>query len=465
MRFTFCIIIFIYAFTGIYCLYAQDTDKGREIYEEYCATCHGEDMNGGMAASLIDGDWQFGSKSSHHFRNIKYGISERGMPAFADALSDDDIRDVLAYVQDKEKKLPATQPNTTSVLHTLDYKVLVQVWVSGLEIPWAIDFPDTNLALVTERPGRLRIVRNGILQNEAVRNIPAVLHEGQGGLMDVAIYPDYSHNGWIYLSYSHALPDGLAMTKIVRGRIDDNTWVGQQTLFEADHKFYLNTRHHYGCRIVFDPQGYLYFSIGERGRMENAQDLSRPNGKIHRIQPDGGIPESNPFLADKEAVPSIYTYGNRNPQGLAVNPQTGRVWETEHGPMGGDELNIIGAGQNYGWPLISYGIDYDGSIITERTHAEGLTQPVLYWRPSIAVCGLDFYRGKEFPKWQNNLLVGALKYEEVRLLQIEEDRVVHEEIILKNYGRVRDVMSGPDGAIYVVLNEPGRILRLTRDKD
>jgi len=459
------LFIFILTTIGTNYLVAGDMERGREIYEEYCATCHGDDLNGGMAASLIDGDWQFGSKSSHHFRNIKFGIGERGMPAFSDALSDDDIRDVLAYIQDKEKKSPPNPAKTADKLQTLDYKVEMQVWVSGLEIPWAIDFPEADLALVTERPGRLRVVRNGILQNEAIRDIPAVLHEGQGGLMDVAVDPDYRQNGWIYLSFSHVQPDGRAMTKIVRGRIKANTWVDQQTLFEADPKYYLETRHHYGCRIVFDAEGYLYFSIGERGKMKQAQDLSRPNGKIHRIYRDGRIPESNPFVTDKEAVPSIYTYGNRNPQGLAVHPQTGRVWETEHGPMGGDELNLIAAGQNYGWPLITYGIDYDGSIISGQTHREGLIQPVFYWRPSIAVCGLDFYRGNEFPKWQNQILAGALKYEEVRLLQIEDDRVVHEEIILKNYGRVRDVMCGPDGAVYVVVNDPDRILRLTREKE
>jgi glucose/arabinose dehydrogenase len=385
------------------------------------------------------------------------------MPAFEDALSDDDIRNLLAYLQQKETRSPSAGVNSVSTLTTLDYKVKVENWVTGLEIPWAIDFPTADLALVTERPGRLRVIMDGRLKSEPVKNISPVLHEGQGGLLDIAVDPDYQTNGWIYLSFSHALGDGRAMTKIVRGRIKENTWVDQQSLFEADQKHYLKTRHHYGCRIVFDPQGYLYFSIGERGKMEHAQDLSRPNGKVHRIYPDGRIPDDNPFVNKADAIPSIFTYGNRNPQGLAVHPQSGLVWETEHGPMGGDELNLLKSGNNYGWPVITYGIDYDGSTISGRTHMDGMTQPVIYWRPSTAVCGLDFYTGETFPKWKNKLLVGALKYEDVRLLQIENDRVVHEEIILKNYGRVRDVMSGPDGAIYVVLNDPGRILRLTAD--
>ena len=441
----------------------ENTNNGKELYEAYCATCHGDDLNGGMAGSLIDGDWQFGSKTSHQLRNIKYGISDRGMPDFESTLSDDDIGDILAYIHDKEAKSPPAGLKTSSTLTTLDYKIEVETWVNGLDIPWAIDFPTADLALVTERPGRLRVIKDGELLSEPVRNIPAVLHEGQGGLLDVAADPDYLTNGWIYLSFSHVLEDGRAMTKLVRGRIQDNTWVDQQPLFESDEKYYLETRHHYGSRIVFDREGYLYFSIGERGFSEHAQDLTRPNGKTHRIYRDGRIPEDNPFVTLKDAVKSIFTYGNRNPQGLAVHPQTGQVWETEHGPMGGDELNLLAAGENYGWPVITYGKNYDGTIITEPTHKEGMTQPVFYWRPSTAVCGLDFYRGDQFPKWKNNLLVGSLKYEEVRLVQIEENRVVHEEIILKNFGRVRDVMSGPDGAIYVVLNDPGRILRLTAD--
>ena len=181
---------------------------------------------------------------------------------------------------------------------------------------------------------------------------------------------------------------------------------------------------------------------------------------MHRINRDGSIPAGNPFANTPNATPSIFSYGNRNPQGLSVHPETGAIWATEHGPMGGDELNLIEAGKNYGWPVISYGRNYNGAVITEIVRAEGLEQPIWYWKPSTAVCGIDFYSGDLFPKWNNKLLVGALKYEDVRLLDIEEERVMHEEVILKNAGRVRDVRCGPDGAIYVVLNEPGTILRL-----
>lgn len=437
------------------------------LYKNRCATCHGDDLSGGGAKGFTDGIWQFGADSNHIFNNIKEGIPDQGMPAFGDGLKDDEIKGLVKFLQQAEEKAGVTPQSIPERLLTLDYEVKVEVWVKDLEIPWAIDFPDEHTALITERPGRLRIVRDGVLQPEPVANIPEVLHQGQGGLMDVAIDPAYRENGWIYLAYSHALPQDdsagkpPAMTRLVRGHLRDNAWSDEQVIYEAPHETYRTTRHHYGCRIVFDPQGRLYFSIGERGYADDAQDLSRPNGKIHRIYPDGKVPEDNPFVNRPGALPTIFTYGNRNAQGLAVHPITGRIWETEHAARGGDELNLLSPGSNYGWPKITYGIDYSGAIISPFTHLEGMEQPILYWRPSIAACGLDFYRGDLFPKWKNRLLVGALAFEEVRLLNIENDRVMHQEIILRNAGRVRDVTTGPGGAIYVVLNEPHCVLRLT----
>jgi aldose sugar dehydrogenase len=437
------------------------------LYQENCATCHSDDLKGGNAKSLFDADWQFGSKDSHVFRNIKFGIAHLGMPGFEGALNDDEIKSIVSYLKDKEKARGATKAGVVKKLETLDYDINAEVWLNDLEIPWAIDFINEANALLTERPGRLWKIKNGKQEKAPVKGTPNVLHEGQGGLLDVAIDPEYKKNGWIYLAYSHIAEDlkgerrPPAMTRVVRGQIKNNTWMDQQVLFEAPHKYYLETRHHYGCRIVFDRMDLLYFSIGERGKSDHAQDLSRPNGKTHRIHRDGSIPKDNPFYGQKDKIQSIWTFGNRNAQGLAVHPDTGEIWETEHGPMGGDELNLLSSGKNYGWPVITYGLNYNGTIITEEVRRPSMESPNLYWRPSIAVCGLDFYDGDLFPKWKNRLLVGALKYEEVRLLNIENDRVMHQEIILKNAGRVRDVASGPDGAIYVVLNQPGQVLRLT----
>lgn len=445
---------------------AQQPD-GAALFNQYCATCHGADMKGGNGGSLVDGIWQFGAADSYKFRNVKFGITHLGMPSFGAALKDDEIKAIIQYVSDSEKKSGAVKPAIVKEFETLDYKLNVEVFAEGLEIPWAIDFLDATTALITEKPGRVRVVSKGKLQPEPVKNIPKVLNEGQGGLLDVVVDPNYKENGWIYLAFSHVLDKPAAgeklpgaMTKIVRGKIENNTWTNEEVLFEAPHEMYRTTRHHYGCRIVFDKEGYLYFSIGERGYGFEAQDIKLPNGKVHRINKDGSIPAGNPFVNTPNAIKSIYSYGNRNIQGIAIHPETGKVWATEHGPMGGDELNLISAGKNYGWPEISYGINYDGKIITEFTHKPGMEQPSLYWRPSIAVCGLDFYTGDLFTKWKNKLLVGALKYEEVRLLDIEGDRVMHDEVILKGQGRVRDVQTGPDGAIYVVLNDPGTVLKL-----
>jgi aldose sugar dehydrogenase len=439
---------------------------GAALYQQYCATCHGADLKGGNSGSLVDGIWQFGAADSYKFRNVKFGIPHLGMPSYDGVLKDDDIRAIMSFVSESEKNAGAVKPAIVKELETLDYKLNVEIFAEGLEIPWAIDFLDATTALITEKPGRLRVVSKGKLQPEPVKNIPKVLNEGQGGLMDVAVDPDYSQNGWIYLAFSHVLDKKAgedrpgAMTKIVRGKIENNTWTNEQVLFEAPHEMYRTTRHHYGCRIVFDPEGHLYFAIGDRGAGFQAQDNTLPNGKVHRINKDGSIPADNPFVSDPKAMKSLYSLGNRNIQGMAIHPETGELWTTEHGPMGGDELNLIKPGKNYGWETITYGINYNGTIITEFTHKPGMEQPNLYWTPSIAVCGLDFYRGDLFKKWKNKLLVGALKYEEVRLLNIEGDRVMHDEVILKGQGRVRDVQTGPDGAIYVVLNDPGTVLKL-----
>ena len=441
--------------------------NGERIYANHCARCHGVNLDGEIAGSLIDGVWKFGDKASYARRNVKFGITDLGMPPFEDILTEKQIRAVIDFVREREKAVGARRPDPPSVIYTQDYVVRVEVLTDDLEIPWSIDFLDQETLLVTERPGNLVVFRSGIKGSEPVTGTPAVLHQGQGGLMDVAVDPDYRKNGWIYLSYSHSLEEPMAegerpksMTRMVRGRVKANRWVDEEVVYEAPQDTYLTTRHHYGCRIVFDPEGYLFFSIGDRGKSDHAQDLSRPNGKMHRIRADGSVPTDNPFVHLGDALPTIYSYGHRNPQGVAVHPDTGRIWLTEHGPLGGDELNLVAAGRNYGWPVISYGRNYDGTVITEFVARSGMEQPILYWKPSIAVCGLDFYGDDLFAKWRGKLLAGALKYEEVQLLTIEGDRVMHREVIVKNLGRVRDVAVGPDGAIYVVLNGPDMLVRL-----
>jgi len=360
----------------------------------------------------------------------------------------------------RAQKIPAE-------LTTKDYAVRVETVVPGgqLKDPWAIAFVDADTALITEKAGRLRWLRNGKL-SDPIAGTPQVVDNGQGGLLDVSLDPEYAKEPWVYLGYSHKLDAGTgrnppAMTRIVRGKVVDNRWTDQQVLFEARPEHYTNGVVHYGNRIVFDKENRLYFSIGERGQKEHAQDLSRPNGKVHRINRDGTIPADNPFVGRPDVYESIYSYGNRNAQGLALHPQTNQLWETEHGPRGGDELNLILPGRNYGWPVITYGINYDGSPITDKRSAPGMEPPARHWTPSPAFCGLDAYTGTQFPKWQNHLLLGALAGQELRRVQVDGDKVVDEEIILKGAGRIRDVQVSPDGSIYVALNGPHAIIRLT----
>ena len=269
---------------------------------------------------------------------------------------------------------------------SVEGQVNVEDWAADLKEPWGVHFIADNTALITEKRGKLWQVTPE--SRVEIQGIPASVDRGQGGLLDVATDPDYAENGWVYLSFSHADADERKklMTKIVRGKIVNGQWSEEQTLFQAHAKDYLNSGHHFGSRITFDNQEHLYFGIGDRGKMDMAQDLTKPNGKVHRIMRDGSIPKDNPFIGVEGAYPSIYSYGNRNPQGTIVHPETGILWETEHGPKGGDELNVIKPGVNYGWPEISYGRNYSGTVLTPHTALPGMAQPVSQWTPSIAVC-------------------------------------------------------------------------------
>jgi glucose/arabinose dehydrogenase len=248
------------------------------------------------------------------------------------------------------------------------------------------------------------------------------------------------------------------MLKIVRGRIRDHSWADQEVVFQVSPDFYTSAGVHFGTRMVFDG-GYLYFIVGERGGMLQAQDITRPNGKIYRVFPDGGIPEDNPFAADKKAIPGIWSYGHRNPQGLAIDPRDHAIYATEHGPRGGDEFNLIRKGANYGWPVISHGMNYDGTPLTGFTEKEGMEQPLLHWTPSIAACGLACYTGDKFPNWKYDFFAGGLRGE-LHRIRVKNGKVEGDEILLSGLGRIRDVRTGPDGLLYIVLNQPDRIVRL-----
>jgi glucose/arabinose dehydrogenase len=286
--------------------------------------------------------------------------------------------------------------------------------------------------------------------------------------MDIALDPNYQKNGWVYLAFSHNPSNSSdkktpGMTKIVRGKIKGHQWIDQQTLFEVNDSLKLSEGNRWGCRFLFDKQGHLFFTIGDMGRAGDSQILTRPSGKTFRINSDGSIPKDNPLYGKPKVLQAIYTWGNRNVQGIAQHPVTGVIYASEHGPKGGDELNILKKGANYGWPVITYGVDYDGSIISNETKKEGMEQPITTWTPSIAASAIEFVTSPNFPKWKNNLIVSALGFQEIRRLVIDGDKVTEQELLLKDYGRVRDVKFGPDGALYVLTNGPDAVLRIVAE--
>jgi glucose/arabinose dehydrogenase len=328
----------------------------------------------------------------------------------------------------------------------------------GLEHPWGMAFlPDGSL-LVTERPGRLRLLRDGLL-SDPIDGVPRVLARGQGGLLDVAIHPAFEGNRLVYLSYSKPGEDG-ATTAVLRGRLEDGRLADPEDVFVAEA--WSDAGVHFGSRLVFDRDGHLFVSIGDRGNMWNAQNLTNHAGKILRLRDDGGVPADNPFVGMAGARPEIWTYGNRSPQGLALHPVTGELWETEHGPRGGDEINLIRPGRNYGWPEITYGVAYSGASISDRTEAEGMEQPLHYWVPSIATSGLAIYDGDRFPRWRGSAFVGGLAGQHLARIGFDGTTVTSEERLLDSlHHRIREIEVGPDGLIYLLVDaDDGAVLRI-----
>lgn len=461
-----------YGFIGLGCCimlagvqaFAQKPLRVEQLYAQNCATCHGDKLQGGLAGSLLDDLWLDGGSDASIAASIGKGNLERGMPAFGDVLSEDAIRALVIYIREARKNhQPPQEPENLAndILRTRDYSLQVHTIAEGFDLPWSLCFLPNGSFLVTERPGGLWLV-DASGKRQRIEGVPEVYAVGQGGMLDVAIAPDYAQEPWVYLSFSDKSQQdpNRGMTRIVRGKILNGTWTHEQTLFQAEDSHYVSGGVHFGCRIVFDKDGFLYFTIGDRGRQDQAQRLDVPNGKTHRIHADGSIPKDNPFVGQANALPSIWTFGNRNAQGQVYDPKTQRIWQTEHGPRGGDELNLIQAGHNYGWPKVTFGMNYNGTPITEKTRMEGITDPWTHWTPSIAVCGLDIYHGEPFGKYAGNLLVGALRQQELRRVVLNDQGVIEQEIIFKNRGRVRDVVVGPEGFIYIVLNSPGKIVAL-----
>lgn len=350
---------------------------------------------------------------------------------------------------------PAAAETVSSEKHAFR---LVTV-ADGLEHPWSLAFLPGGDMLVTERAGRLRVIRQGKLDPSPVPGLPEVAAGGQGGLLDVALHPNYSENGLIYLSYS-AESFFLRGTEVARARFADGRLTDLETILEVRPKS--RGGRHFGSRLAFGPDGTLYVTAGERGDPDRAQDPDDLAGSILRITEDGAAPPDNPFVGRGDARPEIYSYGHRNPQGLTLHPDTGEVWAVEHGPKGGDELNLLVPGANYGWPVITYGESYAGNPIGEGTAKPGMAQPVRTWVPSISPSGMAFYTGEAFPSWRGNLFLGALSGRALVRLELDGNEVVHEERLLRDLGaRIRDVRNGPGGTLYLLTDEPdGKLLRL-----
>lgn len=450
------------------------------LYTERCAGCHGTESASGRAPSLFDDTWVRVKDDEGMVALIAAGVPQTEMIPFKETLNDAQIWSLVAYIRTMAGTLKpradfVAQPDGR-IVKSEKQTFRMEVLAGDMETPWGLAFLPDGRLLITERPGRLRILEKGGKLLPPVTGTPKVWERQDAGMFDVEVHPQYASNGWIYLSYSEPLPgytpppEGAqpapqpggrgpqtpsipSMTVIVRGKINaKNEWVDHQFIYRPAPELFTTNNSHYGSRFTFDRAGHLFYSIGERGVPDNAQNLSSPLGKIHRVNDDGSVPKDNPFVGKPGAITSIWSYGHRNPQGFAWDPVSGKLWASEHGPQGGDELNIIEPGKNYGWGVITHGMQPG---ITKRAEP-GMEQPIVYYTPTIAPSGMVFYTGTQYPQWKNNLLVGGMAGQQLRRLEIQGDKVTHQEVVFDQFGRVRDVAIGPEGYLYVLLQVPGQ---------
>ncbi|HVF81544.1 MAG TPA: PQQ-dependent sugar dehydrogenase [Flavisolibacter sp.] len=442
----------------------KDTLFGKAAihYQNFCGGCHGEKMN-----AFVDRDWKHGKSREDLFKAIKYGYHDEGMPAFDSAFTEKETYQLADYIVTGIKNVDrytGSKKPTSNLFKTKTATIRLDTVLKGLASPWGMAFLPGSEMLITDKSGKLyHLKKNG--STTLIEGIPDVLYKSQGGLFDVVLDPDYVRNQLIYLSYSKFKMEAgktLATTAIFKARLQAGKLVDGKDIFVAEP--YSTSTIHYGARMQFGRDGYLYFSVGERGNeKQNPQQINGNDlGKIHRIKSDGTIPANNPYAGVAGVSASIYSFGHRNPQGLTMHPKTGQIWDNEHGPRGGDEINIIAPGKNYGWPLITYGINYNGRPMAPdtKTAKEGLEQPFHQWTPSIGPSGLAFVTGKRYKGWEGNLLSGAMRFQYLNRSVIKNNKVVEEEILFKNIGRVRNICMGPDGYLYMAVESPGIVYKL-----
>jgi len=429
---------------------AANVDPGiLTLYTTNCSSCHGQQL---QQFKMLK---SFRKSTDQLAEAIKKGNLDAGMPPFGAILKETQIQELAQFIKsyDYDENFVVEQKEKK------DYKI--EVVIDDLEVPWGMEFLPGGDMLVAERKGALsRFSKTDGLH--PIKGLPPIRAKGQGGLMDLKLHPQYEENGWLYISYSYIdeTNNRAGNTAIIRAKLNNDELTQIESIYKGTPA--TTTNHHFGNRMVFDQEGYLYFSNGERGaRDEFPQTLDNTNGKIHRLNDDGSIPKDNPFIGQKDAIPSIYSYGHRNPQGLVVHPVTGQIWEHEHGPRGGDEINLIQPGVNYGWPVITYGINYIGTTITDLTEKEGMEQPLHYYVPSIAPCGMAFLDSDVYPEWKNNLFIGSLRFQYLERIVLNGTTVIYQESMLEELSsRVRDVRVSPDGYLYVAVEGPGRILKI-----
>ena len=475
--------------------------KYTDLFDENCAVCHGENLLGGAQGTrLVGGELTHGDSISELVESIAKGFVDRGMPAWSKTLSTNQIRHLAMYIEERRSGLDYRDVNfgtklefPPGVIEGELHGFRLETVISSLDPqPFSIaPLPDGRILLTEKKRGLSVITRDGE-QSALIKGTPRIydddeplgdsgLRSGVGWMLDVAIHPQYEKNGWIYIQYGDRCSDcntlsrrfqqPVSMNKLVRGRIKNGKWVDEEALWQADIESYgLMTDLAAGGRICFDHKGHVFISVGTKGRDEynGIQDLDIPYGKTFRMYDDGGVPQDNPFAGVDGAIKTIWTYGHRSPQGLEFNLQTGHLWGTEHGPRGGDEVNLLLPGGNYGWPLHSMGRDYDGSPIEYgkklgiEFDLKDIMLPVVDLTPSPAVSSFIFYSGTAFPKWRNNIIVGSLKDSRLYRMEIENNKLVHTETLLKKLARIRDIETGPSGEIYILLEHDlgGQIMRL-----
>jgi len=488
-------------------------NPGAALFTATCSGCHGTPELTGRAPYLFDQKWLDGTDDEKIATTVRRGVPEKGMVGFTpEQLSDQQIFQLIAYIRTatanlKPKPAYVADPDgkvITSEKQTFKMEVLTR----DVNTPFGLAFLPDGRLLVTERSGTLRVLDKNNQLSGPISGTPKPHVQQDGGFLDVTVHPQYAKNGWIYLSYSEVQPGFVAPpppppadlaaapaatppagnagappaanaaappapgagfgggqgrgrggppqppsnTVIVRGKINkNNEWTDQQVIFRSPTELYVSSGVHFGSRFAWDREGHLFFTLGERGTMQNAQDLKNGLGKIHRVNDDGSVPKDNPFVSTPGADATIWSYGHRNPEGLAWEPGTGRLWESEHGPTGGDEINIIDKGHNYGWGVASKGMQ--GGIT--KTSEPGMDDPIVYYTPAIAPAGITFYTGSRYPGWKNtSLLVGSLVGQQLRRLEISNEKVLKQELLFAEFGRVRDIVQGPDGFLYIALQSP-----------